>query len=100
MGMPCVKWYILSTQTREGQTILRFVPLRQTEEKSDLPKLGLEEYHSCEYRISDLISQTVTVKFDGPSQRWTVNPDSPPYEGRSGFTIPLSEGRLDFTVIV
>ena len=43
-----------------------------SEEKSDLPELGLEEYHSFEYRISDLNSWTGTVKSDRPSQRGTV----------------------------
>ena len=64
-------WYILPTQAREGQTFPRVVPRAQPEgqpeEKSDLPELGLEEYHSFEYRISDLNSQTVTVKSDRPS---------------------------------
>ena len=52
-----------------------------SEEKSDLPELGLEEYHSFEYRISDLNSWTVTVKSDRPSQRGTVNPDRPSQRG-------------------
>ena len=40
---------ILPTQAWEGQTfprvVLRAAPSGQPEEKSDLPELGLEEYH-------------------------------------------------------
>ena len=50
-------WYILPIQAREGQTFPRVVPRAkpegQPEEKSDLPELGLEEYHSFEYTISN-----------------------------------------------
>ena len=61
----------------EGQTFPMAVPRAQPEEESDLTELGLEEYHSFEYRISDLNSWTVTVKSDHPSQRGTLNPDRP-----------------------
>ena len=75
-------------------------PEGQPEEKSDLPELGLEEYHSFEYRISDLNSQTVTVKSDRHSERAMVNPDHPSPQGttrQSGFTVPLFEGQSGFT---
>ena len=87
-------WYILPTQAREGKTFPRVVPRAkpegQPEEKSDLPELGLEEYHSFEYRISDLNSQT--VKSDRLSQRGTVNPE------RDGQTL-LSLSRILFEFV-
>ena len=55
-------WYILPTQLREVQTFKMVVPSAQSEEKSDLTELGLEEYNSFENRISDLNLQTETEK--------------------------------------
>ena len=46
----------------EGQTFPMAVPRAQPEEESDLTELGLEEYNSFEYRISDLNLQTETEK--------------------------------------
>ena len=72
----------------------------QPEEKSDHPELRLEEYHSFEYRISDLNSWTVTVKSDRPSQRRTVNPDRSSPERTARVYRLLCEGWSDFTVTV
>ena len=81
--------------SRIGYIIVpRAKPEGQPEEKSDLPELGLEEYHSFEYRISDLNSWTVTVKSDRPSQRGTVNPDRPSQRGTVNPDRPSRRGTV------
>ena len=69
------KSWVYSSNPSEGRSDLK--PEGQPEERSDLSELELEEYHSFEYRISDLDSWTGTVKSDRPSQRGMVNPHRP-----------------------